>query len=119
MAASQRGVMHIGEVADRTRLSHRTIRYYDQTGLLPAARTLGGFREYTESDVERLLMIRTLKPLGFSLEEMGDVLELLDSDTPDDADLGAVVARVRERRERLAQSLADADALLGRLGAGA
>lgn len=116
MSASQRGVMHIGEVADRTRLSHRTIRYYDQTGLLPAARAQGGFREYTEPDVERLLTIRTLKPLGFSLEEMGDVLELLDRDSPDESELSAVIDRVRERRERLAQSLTDADALLARLG---
>jgi MerR family transcriptional regulator, copper efflux regulator len=116
MASSQQGVMHIGEVADRTRLSHRTIRYYDETGLLPAGRTEGGFREYTEVDVERLLLIRTLKPLGFALEEMRDVLDLLDAESPGPDLVSDLIERVQERRERLAQSLADADALLARLG---
>jgi len=47
--------MQIGEVADRTQLSLRTIRHYDEVGLVPpSARSEGGFRLYTEADVERL-----------------------------------------------------------------
>ncbi|HLN78755.1 MAG TPA: MerR family transcriptional regulator [Nocardioidaceae bacterium] len=71
--------MQIGEVAEQTRLSLRTIRYYEEMGLVtPSARTSGGFRLYTESDVARLRLIRSMKPLEFSLEEMRQVLDVLD-----------------------------------------
>jgi DNA-binding transcriptional MerR regulator len=72
--------MQIGEVADQTGLSLRTIRYYEEMGLVsPSARTSGGFRLYAETDVARLRLIRRMKPLGFSLEEMGQVLGVLDA----------------------------------------
>jgi DNA-binding transcriptional MerR regulator len=71
--------MHIGELADRAGMSLRTIRHYDEVGLLvPSARTAGGFRVYTGDDLERLLVIRRMKPLGFSLEEMADLLVVVD-----------------------------------------
>lgn len=72
--------MQIGEVAEQTSLSLRTIRYYEEMGLVtPSARTTGGFRLYTESDVARLRLIRRMKPLEFTLEEMRDVLGVLDA----------------------------------------
>ena len=71
--------MQIGEVAERTKLSLRTIRHYEEVGLVPpSARSKGGFRLYSEADVQRLLLIRKMKPLGFTLEEMADLLSLLD-----------------------------------------
>lgn len=71
--------MQIGEVADRTGLSLRTIRYYEEVGLVtPSTRTSGGFRLYSEADVARLLLVRRMKPLEFSLEEMRRVLVVLD-----------------------------------------
>lgn len=71
--------MQIGEVAERTSLSLRTIRYYEEVGLAPpSARSQGGFRLYTERDVDRLLLIKRMKPLDFSLEEMRDLLGVLD-----------------------------------------
>lgn len=71
--------MQIGEVAERTSLSLRTIRYYEEVGLAPpTARSQGGFRLYTESDVDRLLLVRRMKPLEFTLDEMRDLLGLLD-----------------------------------------
>lgn len=61
----------IGEVADRVGLSLRTVRYYEEQGLVvPEARTEGGFRLYTERQIDRLLLVRKMKPLGFSLDEM-------------------------------------------------
>lgn len=73
------GQMQIGEVAARTGLSLRTIRYYGEVGLVtPSARSRGGFRLYTLADVERLLVVKRMKPLGFSLEEMADLLGVLD-----------------------------------------
>ncbi|MEQ4722245.1 MerR family transcriptional regulator [Nonomuraea sp. B19D2] len=71
--------MHIGQVAARTGLSLRTIRHYDELGLVrPSARSQGGFRLYTEADVARLMVIRRMKPLGFTLEEMGELLSITD-----------------------------------------
>ncbi|HEX6249531.1 MAG TPA: MerR family transcriptional regulator [Nocardioidaceae bacterium] len=106
--------MQIGEVADQTGLSLRTIRYYEEVGLVaPSSRTAGGFRLYSETDVARLRLIRRMKPLDFSLEEMRQVLGVLDAleDTgPDDRDdlvdrlVGyrqAAEARVAELREQL------------------
>ncbi|MER5948202.1 MerR family transcriptional regulator [Streptomyces sp. NPDC001904] len=71
--------MQIGEVAARTELSLRTIRHYEETGLvIPSARSQGGFRLYTEADVARLMVIRRMKPLGFTLDEMRDLLTATD-----------------------------------------
>lgn len=71
--------MQIGEVAEQTGLSLRTIRYYEEVGLVrPSARTTGGFRLYSELDLARLRLIRRMKPLDFTLEEMKEVLEVLD-----------------------------------------
>ncbi|NMM84548.1 MerR family transcriptional regulator [Rhodococcus sp. SRB_17] len=77
----------IGQVAERTELSIKTIRHYDDVGLVtPSARSTGGFRLYTESDISRLLVIRRMKPLGFSLEEMKQLLDSLKVLTDDGTD---------------------------------
>jgi DNA-binding transcriptional MerR regulator len=71
--------MQIGEVADRTGLSLRTIRYYEEVGLVrPSSRTQGGFRLYTEPDIARLNLVKRMKPLGFTLDEARDLLAVLD-----------------------------------------
>jgi DNA-binding transcriptional MerR regulator len=71
--------MQIGQVAAKTELSIATVRHYDEVGLVtPSARSTGGFRLYTEADVERLLVIRRMKPLGFSLAQMRDLLDAVD-----------------------------------------
>ncbi|MDU0315330.1 MerR family transcriptional regulator [Phycicoccus sp. M110.8] len=72
-------LLQIGDVAERTGLSLRTIRHYEEVGLLPGTqRSAGGFRLYTEEAVARLLLIKRMKPLDFSLEEMRDLIELRD-----------------------------------------
>lgn len=73
-------MMHIGELAEKTGLSLRTIRHYDEVGLLkPSGRSEGGFRLYTQGDLERLVLIRRMKPLAFSLEEMTELLRVIES----------------------------------------
>jgi MerR family copper efflux transcriptional regulator len=105
--------MQIGEVAERTRLSLRTIRYYEETGLVPpSTRTSGGFRLYTEADVERLALLRQAKPLGFSLDELRDLLGVLDAlDSEQDlAQRGALLDRLamfREAAQARVQALRD------------
>ncbi len=118
--------MQIGEVAERTALSLRTLRHYDEVGLLtPSARSEGGFRLYTQADVDRLLVIRRMKPLGFTLEEMLAVMRLLEAlgDQPaqitDPAlreQLSDVLADAHQRRRRLQEQLAKADEFIELLG---
>ena len=69
--------MQIGEVADRTGLTQRTLRYYESIGLLaPATRMVGGFRLYTDDDLRRLEQIVQLKRLlGFSLAEIRQIVD--------------------------------------------
>ncbi len=99
--------IQIGEVAARTGLSLRTIRYYEEVGLVsPSARSSGGFRLFTEADVDRFELIKRMKPLDFSLEDMRGLLEVvdaLDSDPGDAererllAELGALQTAADER----------------------
>ncbi|MDI5962244.1 MerR family transcriptional regulator [Streptantibioticus silvisoli] len=71
--------MQIGEVAARTELSLRTIRHYEETGLvIPSARSQGGCRLDTRADVARLMVTRRMKPLGFTPEETRALLEATD-----------------------------------------
>lgn len=78
---SHAGELHqIGAVAERVGLSLRTIRHYDEIGLVvPSGRSPGGFRLYTDDDVDRLLHIKAMKPLGFSLEEHAVLLAHRDA----------------------------------------
>jgi DNA-binding transcriptional MerR regulator len=79
-AAVAEELMHIGRVADAIGLSLRTIRYYEEIGLVkPSGRTAGGFRLYNDDDVDRLLLIKRMKPLGYPLEEMARLLNLIDA----------------------------------------
>lgn len=72
-------IRKVGEVAEVTGLSIRTLRHYDELGVVtPSGRTAGGFRLYTDDDVERLLLVRRMKPLGFSLERMKQFLRATD-----------------------------------------
>jgi DNA-binding transcriptional MerR regulator len=66
----------IEQVATRTGLTKRTLRYYEEVGLLPPTdRTEGNYRRYTESDVQRLERIKELRDLlGFSLSDIRDLL---------------------------------------------
>lgn len=83
-----RGELHqIGEVAEAVGLSLRTIRHYEEVGLVPPSdRTEGGFRLYSADDIERLQLVKQLKPLHFSLEEMREILDTRDALAGDDID---------------------------------
>jgi len=109
-------LMKIGEVAERTSLSIRSLRHYDELGLAsPSAHSPGGFRLYTEADVERLLTIRRMKPLGFPLDRMREFARAVDRlhDDPRDAEATDVVESIRvetaERLRKLRKHLAYAE----------
>lgn len=118
--------MHIGELAERVGLSLRTIRHYDEVDLLrPSGRSRGGFRLYTDGDLDRLLLIRRMKPLGFSLEEMRKVLVIVDglttAETPAHeraalrAQLSPFLTAAQGRRENLKRQLQMADEFIALL----
>jgi len=66
----------VGELARRSGLTIRTLRYYDQIGLLsPTHRTSGGQRLYDGDDVRRLYRICLLRRIGFALEGVGQALD--------------------------------------------
>lgn len=91
-------LMQIGQVASRIGLSLRTIRHYDDVGLVvPSARSTGGFRLYTESDVERLALVKKLKPLDFSLEQMRELLATVDAVEQDSGDDDAATTALQGR----------------------
>jgi len=74
--AEDGSLRQIGEVANLVGLSLRTVRHYEDSGLvLPAARTQGGFRLYDGQAIDRLRLIMKMKPLGFTLEEMRILIE--------------------------------------------
>lgn len=76
----------IGEVAELVGLSLRTIRYYEEVGLIePTARTSGRFRLYSEEAVERLRLVMRLEPLDLTLQDTREVLELLAPATHGDS----------------------------------
>lgn len=69
--------MNIGAAAKRSGVPAKTIRYYEEIGLIPAAgRTASGYRAYTESEVEMLRFIQKARSLGFSVKDVGDLLTL-------------------------------------------
>lgn len=69
--------MKIGELAARLGINPRTLRYYERIGLLPEpGRTSSGYREYTESDLDRVTFIKTAQRLGMALDEIGEILAL-------------------------------------------
>ncbi len=75
--------MRIGELAKRFGLNPKTIRYYEEIGLLPRAnRSETGYRFYDERDVERLGFIRRAKMLGLSLDEIRDILKVEQEGSP-------------------------------------
>lgn len=75
--------MKIGQLARQTGLTTKTIRYYEQRGLLPPPeRSATGYRLYSKRDVERLEFIRKAKRLGLSLDDVGDILTLHSKHQP-------------------------------------
>ncbi len=125
---SDETVMHIGEVAARTELSLRSLRHWEDVGLLqPSGRSDGGFRLYTEADVDKILVIRRMKPLGFTLDEMKAVMAdietlaepAVDPEAEDAARqrLHATQQDASERREKLVRQLAMADEFIDLIGA--
>ena len=95
----------IQDVSNKTGLSTHTLRYYEKEGLISGVeRSQGGFRQYTEEDLERLGLIRCLKNTGMSIQEIARFVQLTHEG---DHTLEERVELLREHRERVLERMAE------------
>ncbi|WP_225728740.1 MULTISPECIES: MerR family transcriptional regulator [unclassified Nocardia] len=112
--------MLIGELAERVGTSTRTLRYYEQHGLVRARRSANGYRIYDETELPVVHEIRTLLAAGFDLAEIQPFVACLratampEQATPDSDDISAECA---DSREALRRKLDQVDATMGQLAA--
>ena len=95
----------IQDVSKKTGLTAHTLRYYEKEGLIPSVeRSQGGFRQYTDEDLERLGLIRCLKNTGMSIQEIARFVQLTHEG---DHTLEERVELLREHRERVLERMAE------------
>ncbi|OOF39542.1 Cu(I)-responsive transcriptional regulator [Rodentibacter mrazii] len=86
--------MNISEAAKLSGLSAKQIRDYEKLGLLkPAKRNLSGYRHYEKTDIERLYFIRHSRDVGFSLQQIGQLLALQDNPTRCSSEVKTLTAK--------------------------
>lgn len=101
-----------GTIALRAGVKSETVRYYERVGLLPEPqRTPSGHRRYIEQDLRRLAFIRRSRELGFSLEEIRGLLELVDGGYT----CGDVLRRTRAHIENVRDKIHDLQRIEGAL----
>ncbi|MEU3993180.1 MerR family transcriptional regulator [Streptomyces platensis] len=91
--------MRIGELAARTDVSVRSLRYYEEQGLLTSSRSPSGQRHYTEAEVERVRFIQRLYAAGLSSRTISELLPCVD--TPSEGNTDAALERMAQERNRL------------------
>lgn len=97
--------MNIGQLSRRTGVPIDTVRYYEKQALLPApVRSASGYRHYEDGDVLRLTFIRRAKTLGFTLEEIRDLLALSQAH---DGDMSAIRAAAASKLADVEHRLAE------------
>lgn len=99
-------LVQIGVMAERVGLSLRTVRYYEELGLVePTTRTAGGYRLYGPDQEARLRILKTMKPLGFTLDQMRGLVRLLDDAAaakPGSRNARTIQGRIDELRQEIA-----------------
>lgn len=95
--------MRIGELAEISGLTTKTIRFYEDAGLLPAPpRSANGYRDYPPAAVSRLRFVRTAQAAGLSLAEIAEVLAIRDDGRAPCTHVAAIVdSHLREIRRRI------------------
>ncbi|MBB5161741.1 heavy metal-responsive transcriptional regulator [Mycobacterium sp. AZCC_0083] len=107
--------MKIGELARRGGTTAKTIRFYEQAGLLPApARTQAGYRDYGPESIDRLEFVGRAQSAGLSLREVRQVLAIADRG---DAPCEHVVSTLQARLDQVRATIAELSSLEAHLGA--
>ena len=101
--------MRIGELARRTGVSERSLRYYEQHGLLVSDRTSGGQREYVERAVDRVILIQELFAAGLHSKKIAELLPCMrDPDGgPNERATPELVTELTAERDRIDRMIAD------------
>ncbi|MFE1900745.1 MerR family transcriptional regulator [Streptomyces yangpuensis] len=101
--------MRIGELAARTGVAERSLRYYEAQGLLAADRTPGGHRDFPERAVDRVIRIQELYAAGLNSAKIGQILPCMrDEDGgPSARATPALVAELSAERERIDRMIGD------------
>ncbi|MFK0115084.1 MerR family transcriptional regulator [Streptomyces sp. NPDC090994] len=97
--------MRIGELAARAGVSVRSLRYYEQQGLLTSTRTPSGQRQYTEYDVDRVRFIQDLYAANLSSSTIADLMPCRDAPSVHNSD--ATLERMARERERITAQIDD------------
>jgi DNA-binding transcriptional MerR regulator len=95
--------MRIGDLAARAGVSVRSLRYYEEQGLLSSTRSAGGQRQYTEDDVERVAFVQRLYAAGLASRTIIELLPCVDS--PSDENSDAAMERMAKERDRLSHHI--------------
>jgi len=109
--------MNIGTAADMANLPAKTIRYYEEIGLVTPSRSDNGYRDYSDKDVHRLRFLQRSRSLGFTIDECRQLLSLYDDKHRASADVKAMALdKVSEIDRKIAelQSLRDTLSTLAR-----
>lgn len=101
--------MRIGRLAERTGVSERSLRYYEQHGLLAADRTAGGHRDYPEAAVDRVVLIQELFAAGLHSAKIAELLPCMrDADGgPSEIATPQLVTDLSTERERINRMITD------------
>ncbi|GAA4209694.1 MerR family transcriptional regulator [Microbispora amethystogenes] len=108
--------MRIGELAARAGVSVRSLRYYEEQGLITSTRSAGGQRHYTDGDIERVAFIQRLYAAGLSSRTIAELLPCVESPSEQNsAEAFERLVRERDRISRHVEELVTARAALDRL----
>ena len=107
--------MNIGDVAERSGLPPKTIRYYEDIGLVSPARATNGYRRFRENDLHKLAFLGRARSLGFSIEDCRALLELYEDQGRASADVKSIAEDHLERIERKIVELREMQATLSHL----
>ena len=100
--------MNIGEVSDKSGLPPKTIRYYEDIGLVKPLRGPNGYRSFRESDMHKLAFLGRSRALGFTIEDCRNLLALWDDQDRASADVRAIA---REHLEQIESKIADLNSI--------
>lgn len=107
--------MNIGAASRHSGLPSKTIRYYEEIGLLTADRALNGYRDYSTEDVHRLRFLQRARGLGFSVEECRELLSLYSDRDRASSDVKAIANEKLAEMDRKIEELRGLRRMLGHL----